>query len=146
MGADQSPNFLVWLKLFFEFQMKRYKADVNVLLQNNTSAIRPEWHGKSARTKRTRHLAVRYYYCSLPLNNGTIFYVQYCATKLMISDFMTKPLQGSLFWKHRNTILGIGENEEAYHHRIYHERNKGLKQGPLIICFIISLFFLVRRF
>ena len=105
VGVDQSLNFLVWLKLFFEYQMKEYKSDkatkkigqMNNLLQDNTSAIQLERHGKNAGTKRTRHLAVRYYYCSSLMNNGTISCVQYCATKLMISNFMSKPLQGSLF-------------------------------------------------
>ena len=45
----------------------------------------------------------------------------------MISDFMSKPLQGSLFRKHRNTILGIDDHEEAMHHRIYQERKKSLE-------------------
>lgn len=79
--------------------MKEYKADkatkkighVNVLLQDNTSAIQLEWHENNTGTKRTRHLAVRYYYYILLLNNGTISCMEYCATKLMISDFMSKP-------------------------------------------------------
>ena len=85
--------------------MKEYKEDkttkkigqVNVLLQDNTSAIQLERHGKNSGTKRKKHLAVRYYYCSLLLNNGKISCVEYCATKSMISNFMSKPLQGSLF-------------------------------------------------
>ena len=135
VGVDQSLNFLVWLKIFFEHQMKEYRDDkatkkigqVNVLLQDNTSAIQLERHGKNAGTKRTIHLTVQYYCCSSLLNNGTIPCVEYCATKSMIRDFMSKPLQGSLFRKNKNMILDIDESEEAYHHRLYHERKKGLK-------------------
>lgn len=105
VAADDSLNFLVWIKLFFEYQMKEYKSDettkkihqVNIILQDNTSVIQLECHGKNAGTKRTRHLAVKCYYCCPLLNNGTISCVQYCATKLMISGFMSKPLQYSLF-------------------------------------------------
>ena len=100
---------------------------MNILLQDNTSAIQLKRHGKNAGTKKTRHLAIKYYYCTSLLDNGTISCVQHCATKLMISDFMSKPLQGSLFRKHRNTILGIDEHEEAMHHRIYQERKKSFE-------------------
>ena len=118
IATDDSLNFLVWTKLFFEYQMKEYKSDkatkkvgqVNILLQDNISVIQLERHGKNAGTKRTRYLAIKYYYCTSLLNNGTISFAQYCATKSMISDFMSKPLQGSLFQKHWNTILGIDEH------------------------------------
>ena len=32
--------------------------------------------------------------------------IQYCPTEKMIADFFTKPLQGSLFRKFRDVILG----------------------------------------
>ena len=34
------------------------------------------------------------------------FEVQYCPTGLMLADFYTKPLQGSLFIKFRDVIMG----------------------------------------
>lgn len=37
--------------------------------------------------------------------------IHYCPTKEMIGDFFTKPLQGALFTKFRNSILGITEEE-----------------------------------
>jgi hypothetical protein len=33
--------------------------------------------------------------------------VSYCPTKEMVSDYFTKPLQGSLFRQHRNAIMGV---------------------------------------
>ena len=99
-------------------------GQVNVLLQDNTSAIQLERHGKSSSTKRTRHLAIKYFYANSLLQNRTITAVEYCPTEEMISDFLSKPLQGSLFRKHRNTLLGITEKEEAEHCRLYYqERN-----------------------
>ena len=61
VGVDDSLNFLVWTKLFFEHQMREYKSDevtkkigqVNILLQDNTSAIQLDRHGKNSSTKRT---------------------------------------------------------------------------------------------
>ena len=37
--------------------------------------------------------------------------MQYCPTEEMIADYFTKPLQGSLFKKFRNLILGIAEED-----------------------------------
>ena len=129
VGVDDAANYLVWLKLFFEWQTNYYKdtiptkkvGQVNVLLQDNTSAIQLERHGKSSSTKRTRHLAIKYFYANSLLQNRTITTVEYCPTEEMISDFLSKPLQGSLFRKHRNTLLGITEKEEAKHSRLYYE-------------------------
>ena len=32
--------------------------------------------------------------------------VEFCPTKLMLADFFTKPLQGSLFKKFRRVVMG----------------------------------------
>ena len=33
--------------------------------------------------------------------------VTYCPTKEMVSEYLSKPLQGSLFRLHRNTLMSI---------------------------------------
>jgi hypothetical protein len=33
--------------------------------------------------------------------------IQYCSTKQMVADYFTKPLQGALFYKLRDQILGL---------------------------------------
>ncbi len=38
--------------------------------------------------------------------------MEWCPTKDMIADFMTKPLQGSLFKKFRDVIMGSITTEE----------------------------------
>ena len=40
------------------------------------------------------------------MTDGTIV-VTYCPTKEMVSDYLSKPLQGNLFWVHCNTLMGI---------------------------------------
>ena len=41
--------------------------------------------------------------------------VQYCPTDKMIADFFTKPLQGSLFRKFRDVVLGYKHISSLYH-------------------------------
>ena len=42
----------------------------------------------------------------------------------MIGDFYTKPLQGSLYVKHRNSILGINEEDMTLYLKEYAEYRK----------------------
>ena len=47
----------------------------------------------------------RYFWIKDRLNTEKIK-VEYCPTSIMIADFFTKPLQGSLFKKMRDVVLG----------------------------------------
>ena len=40
------------------------------------------------------------------MNDGTIT-ITYCPTKEIVADYLSKPLQGSLFCLHRNTLMGL---------------------------------------
>ena len=40
--------------------------------------------------------------------------IQYCPTKQMVADYFTKPLQGALFYKFRNQILGLAPMETIH--------------------------------
>jgi hypothetical protein len=130
VGVDDSLNMVMWSKLFMEYQMKDHKegertkllGKTTIIQQDNTSAIKMERFGKRSSTKRTRHLSIRYYYITSLLDEGMITAVTYEPTESMVADYLTKPLQGSLFRKHRNSILGITEAEEAEAHKIYQRR------------------------
>ena len=132
VGADDAMNFVVWTKLFLEWQMRKHDDKEKtkligqkvILEQDNTAAIRLERFGKTSSTKRTRHLQIRYFYVTSLLDEGLITAVTYKPTLDMTSDYLTKPLQGSQFRKHRNTILGITEEEEAEAHSAYQARRK----------------------
>ena len=52
--------------------------------------------------------------------------VTYCPTKEMVSDYLSKPLQGSLFRTHRNTLMDISAAEESLY-KIVYEKEKALK-------------------
>ena len=44
----------------------------------------------------TQNIHIKYFYAHKRVNDGTIV-VTYCPTKEMVSDYLSKPLQGSLF-------------------------------------------------
>ena len=47
--------------------------------------------------------------------------VLYCPTKEQFLDFWTKPLQGTLFQTHRNTIMGITSGDMVEYQRQYRQ-------------------------
>ena len=132
VGCDDVMNFMVWVKLFFEWQMKDHNDDEKtkligkrtILLQDNTSAIQLERFGKRSSTKRTRHLSIKYHYVTSKLKDQTITAVTYTPTTAMLADYLSKPLQGSLFRKHRNAIMGITEKDEAEAFENYQKRTR----------------------
>jgi len=74
------------------------------LMQDNKSTICLAKNGKS-NSDRTRHIDIRYYFVHQYLEDGTMT-IEYCPTLDMIADILTKPLQGSLFEKLRDLLLG----------------------------------------
>jgi hypothetical protein len=56
--------------------------------------------------------------------------VEWCPTKQMVADFMTKPLQGSAFRNFRNLIMGLLSMKEAANvltnYVVSRTNNKGL--------------------
>ena len=131
--VDDVMNFMVWIKLFFDWKMKDYKegtkskdiGTINILLQDNTSAIQLEIYGKQSSTKFTRHINISYFYITFNLQNKTMMEISYCPTKEMVSDYLSNPLQGSLFCIHCNTIMGF---TKAYKARSFNKYSKQLQE------------------
>ena len=71
-----------------------------------------ERNGKASSSKRTKHINVRYFFITDRISKGEVR-VEWCPTKDMVADFMTKPLQGSVFRKFRDLIMGALSMEEA---------------------------------
>ena len=69
-----------------------------------------EKNGRESSSKRTRHINIRYFFVTDRISAGELN-LSYCPTLNMIGDYFTKPLQGSLFWKSQNTILGITDTD-----------------------------------
>ena len=83
-----------------------YGVDDTHALQDNWSSIILEKNGKASSSKRTKHINIRYYIVTDRIAMNELS-VHWCPTEYMIADFVTKPLQGELFRKFRDQIMGI---------------------------------------
>ena len=97
---DILPQIL-WTKKFLEDQGVTTKE--TVLYQDNMSSMLLERNGRQS--KRTKHMDILYFYVGDHIQNKTLS-LQYCHTKEMLADYFTKPLQGSLFIRLCNHIMG----------------------------------------
>ena len=87
--------------------------------QDNTSTIKLARNGRRSCGQRTRHINMRYFYITDKINDGTVV-MSYCPTKAMVSDYFTKPLQGSLFRLHRNAIMGVSQADYDWYYTTLH--------------------------
>jgi hypothetical protein len=104
VGADDLMSVIGWTRYFMEAQ--GYQVQDNVLLQENKSAILLEKNGNALSSTRTKHVNILHFFITDLVDKGDVSLV-WCLTGDMIGDFMTKPLQGTLFWKFRDQIMGV---------------------------------------
>jgi hypothetical protein len=65
----------------------------NLLLRDNKSSILLlERNGKASRGKCKRHINIRYFFITNRVNMKEVA-IEWCPTKKMVADFMTKPSQ-----------------------------------------------------
>ena len=100
---DVLPQIL-WTKKFLEDQGMSIKE--TVLYQDNMSSMLLERNGQQSSTKRTKHMDIWYFYVSDHVQNKTLS-LKHCPTEEMLADYFTKPLQGALFNRLRNHIMGV---------------------------------------
>ena len=62
-------------------------------------------NGKKSCTSNSKHVAIKYFWCTDRIKNGNIT-VKHCPTEKMLADYMSKPVQGKLFTSFRNVIMG----------------------------------------
>ena len=126
VGVSDSLGFNMWCTYFFKAQGQELGdgnvaiGDRNILYQDNESCIKLAKNGKASSTKRTRHIHIRYFAVTDRVKKQEIE-IHYCPTKEMLGDFYTKPIQGSLYRKFRNSILGITEAEYLQYENDYNE-------------------------
>ena len=84
----------------------------SVVYQDNKSSILLETNGRASSSKRTRHIDIRYFFVSDRVQKKEVS-IKYCSTLNMIADYFTKPLQGALFRRFRDFILGLTDNGNA---------------------------------
>ena len=102
----------------------------NILFQDNESAIKMETNGRNSCTGNSRHIEIKYFWVKDRVDRKEIR-IQYCPTWLMLADYFTKALQGSLFVKYRNIIMGYTHIDEILCDKLYplKERVGNLKKN-----------------
>jgi hypothetical protein len=96
VGADDFMPAIFWTYYFIKAQ--GYDIKDNVLFQDNKSSILLENNGKASRSKRTKHINIRYFFITDRIIKEEVSVVWF-PTGDMIGDYATKPLQGALFRK-----------------------------------------------
>ena len=105
---------------------KLKKLGENVVYeQDNTSAILLQKNGRRSSTKRTKHINCRYFYITDRINSGDV-QVVHKPTEEMWSDFHTKGLTGKLFYKHRETLMGLNHHDGL---QLYQNYKKAQQQS-----------------
>ena len=101
-ASDYLPN-TIWVKMFLEAQ--GHKINENYFEQDNESAIKLEKNGRMSAGPKSRHVNIRHFWIKDRSKDNNIV-IRHCPTLQMLADFFTKPLQGALFRKFRDVILG----------------------------------------
>jgi hypothetical protein len=83
-----------------------YGVKDNIVFQDNKSSILLEKNGKASSSKRTNHINIWYFFITHRVSKEEVLVVL-CTTGDMIGDYATKPLQGALFRKFRDQIMGV---------------------------------------
>ena len=55
--------------------------------------------------QKSRHINIRFFWVTDRVKNEELT-IEYCPTDVMVADFFTKPLQGAVFHKFREVIMG----------------------------------------
>jgi hypothetical protein len=103
VGIDDVLPQALWTKYFMEAQ--GYGV-TTILNQDKQSTIKLLDNGKASSGKGTRHINIWYFFITDRIAQKDIA-IQYCPTKEMVADYFTKPLQGALFYKFRDQIMGV---------------------------------------
>jgi len=103
VAVDDLIPQILWVRLFLKAQ--GFTVSDNILYQDNKSAMLLETNGRASSSKRTRHIEIRYYYVANRVAKGDLRVV-WCPTDEMIADFLMKPLQGKVFVKFWDLLMG----------------------------------------
>ena len=104
VGVNDAMALVLWCRLFIMGQ--GFDVHDNIVFQDNQSTMLLSTNGRHSSGKKTRHIEIRYYFITDHVRRKNIK-IAYCPTEEMVSDFFTKPLQGTQFRRFRNFILNI---------------------------------------
>jgi hypothetical protein len=103
VGLDDVLPQALWTKYFMEAQGYGVSTILN---QDNQSTIKLSENGKALSGKGTRHINIRCFFIADRIARKEVA-IQHCPTKETVADCFTKPLQGELFYKFRDQIMGV---------------------------------------
>ena len=87
---------ILWTNYFLNWQGNNAKD--TIFYQDNKSAILLNKNGKKSSSKRTKHIAIRYYFITDRVKADELN-IRYCPTGDMVADYFKKPLQGNKFYQ-----------------------------------------------
>ena len=103
MALSEAIQEAVWLKAFTSELGEEVSDGALTVFEDNQGAIalakNPEFH------KRTKHIGIRYHFVREKVEDGQVV-LEYCHTKDMLAEIMTKPITVAQFDTLR-TKLGI---------------------------------------
>jgi hypothetical protein len=97
-------SLILWSCNFLKAQ--GYAVVDNILHQDSRSAILLEKNGKMSSGKRTKHIAICYFLVTDRIRAGEIS-PKWCPTGEITADFLAKLLQGAMFQKFRDLLMGV---------------------------------------
>ena len=101
-SSDYIP-YNIWLLMFMSIQ--GYVIKNNILYQDYQSTILMLKNGRNFCTGNFWHIHIRYFFVKDRIDKKEIR-VEYCPSLLMLADFFTNPLQGKLFQKFKEVLIG----------------------------------------
>ena len=104
ISADDLMPHILWMKYFLNWQ--GYNAKEKNLYKDNKSEILLDKNGKKSSSKRTKHIAIRYYFITARVKADE-FNIKYCSTGDMVADYFTKSLQGKKFYQFHKEIFNL---------------------------------------
>ena len=103
VGNSEYLPYNLWLLNFMS--MQGYTIKNNVLYQDNQSTILMLKNGRNSCTGNSRHIHIRYFFVKDRVDKKEVK-IEYCPSLDMLADFFTKPLQGKLFLKFKEVLMG----------------------------------------
>ena len=104
IAEDDLMPHIMWKNYFLNW--KGYNTKETIIYQENKSAILIEKNGKKSSSKRTKHIAIWYYFITDRVK-GDESDIEYCLTGYMVKDYFTKPPQGKKFYQFRKEIMNL---------------------------------------
>ena len=109
VAIDDAMGQILWTSHFLAAQ--GISVPTMTIYQDNKSTILLTENGRLSSSKRTRHLNVRYVFITDKIQKEEVKGA-YCPMENILTDFFTKPLQGSAFRKLRSIILNMPSTKD----------------------------------